>query len=76
MIGPLDHVWGVSTTQDRVWAQVSGLPPSKAGKRLFVVFQAAIDESFEEKGVFVLGGCIATAEAWIRDAAKGLSGGE
>ncbi|HEY3487671.1 MAG TPA: DUF3800 domain-containing protein [Gammaproteobacteria bacterium] len=27
--------------------------------------QAYIDESFEENGVFVLGGCIATAESWV-----------
>jgi hypothetical protein len=58
------HVWGASRAADRIWAQVSGLPPEKARKRIFVVLQAFIDDSFEEDGVFVLGGYISTAEAW------------
>jgi hypothetical protein len=64
MTGPLEHVWGVSAAKDRVWAQVSGLPPSKAGKRLFLVLQAFVDYSYNPNGVFVLAGYIASAEAW------------
>jgi hypothetical protein len=64
MLSILDHRWGLSAAQDRVWAQVSGLAPSKAGKRLFMVLQAFIDESIDEGATFVLGGCISTAESW------------
>lgn len=66
MTSPLNHVWGVSPAQDRVWAQVSGLAPNKAGARLFLVLQAYIDDSYNQDGVFVLGGHIASAEAWAR----------
>ncbi len=59
----LQHVWGQSRAADRIWAQVSGLAPSKSGERLFVVLQAFIDDS--RKGDwFALGGYIATAKAW------------
>jgi hypothetical protein len=58
------HVWGVSPAADRVWSQVSGLAPNKARERLFVVLQAFIDDSYKPDGVFVLGGYIASAEAW------------
>lgn len=61
---PLTPEWGVSAAQDRVWAEVSGPSPQQAGERLFVVLQAFIDESYDKDGVFVLGGYIATAEAW------------
>jgi hypothetical protein len=65
MSGILDHVWGKSHPVDRVWAQVSGLSPRKAGERLFMVLQAFIDDS--QKGDwFVLGGYIATADAWAK----------
>ena len=59
----LDHQWGVSHAQDRVWAQVTGLAPQKAVRRLILVLQAFVDESFS-KDEFVLGGHIATAEQW------------
>jgi hypothetical protein len=64
MIGILDHKWGVSPAQDRVWAQVSGVAPHKAGQRIFVILQAFIDDSYRKEGLFVLGGYIASAEAW------------
>jgi hypothetical protein len=61
----LEHVWGVSPSTDRVWAQIAGFAPStKLWERLFMVLQAAIDDSYTEGGVFVLGGYIASAEAW------------
>jgi hypothetical protein len=64
MMGILDHVWGVSKAQDRVWAQVSGLRPSCAHRRLLVALQAFIDDSTDEGGTFVLAGHIASAEVW------------
>jgi hypothetical protein len=57
-------MWGKSAAQDRVWAQMSGLAPSRAGKRLFVVLQAFIDDSYTSDGVYVLAGYISSAEAW------------
>ena len=63
MSGILEHTWGKSRAVDRVWAQVSGLAPAKAGRRLFMVLQAFIDESGKDDW-FVLGGYIASAEAW------------
>ena len=60
----LDHVWGVSPAQDRVWAQVSGLSPHLADHRLFMVLQAFIDDSYTRNGIFALGGYVATAENW------------
>ena len=56
--------WGQSRAADRVRAQVSGLRPSKAASRLFMVMQAYIDESVDQDGTFVLGGYLASAEAW------------
>jgi hypothetical protein len=65
MIGILGHRWGVYRAQDRVWAQVRGISPRQgAGRRLFMVLQAFIDESYGGTGVLVLGGYVATAEAW------------
>jgi hypothetical protein len=69
MIGILDHKWGVSAAQDRVWAQVSGISPRLSGRRLFMVLQAFMDDSYTENGVFVLGGYIASAQAWADFAA-------
>jgi hypothetical protein len=63
MMPILDHIWGVSAAQDRVWAQVSGLPPKKADARRLLALQAFIDESFSPH-VFVLAGYIASAETW------------
>jgi len=64
MSGILQHIWGKSRAVDRVWAQVSGLAPDKAGRRLFLVLQAFIDDSYKADGIFVLAGYIATAESW------------
>jgi len=58
-----NHVWGVSLAADRVWSQVSGVRPSLAGRRLIMVMQAFIDESFDDDW-FVLGGFVSTAERW------------
>src|SRR5260221_5959217 len=64
----LDHAWGISPGADRVWAQIAGIAPStKPWERLFVVlteFQAFMDESYENDGVFVMAGYVATAAAW------------
>ena len=62
----LSHQWGRSQPQDRVWAQVVGLPPSRAHKRLLMVFQAFIDDSYKPEGVYALAGHIASAEVWGR----------
>lgn len=61
----LNHKWGISHAQDRVWAQVAGIAPSRAVRCIFVVlnFQAFVDESYTRKE-FVLGGHIATVENW------------
>jgi hypothetical protein len=53
----------VSKAADRVWSQVSGLGPRKAANRLLMVWQAYLDESFDD-GLFVLSGYLATAESW------------
>ena len=61
----LDHVWGISSAQDRVWVQIAGMAPStKPWERLFMVFQTYIDDSWTEDGVFVLAGYVASVEAW------------
>ena len=65
MISISEHVWGVSPAQDRVWALVCGLRPSEAGKRIYVTLRAFIDESIDNDGTLVLGGCIASAESWV-----------
>lgn len=61
----LNHVWGKSPAADRVWAQVTGLAPSRVAGRLLmsVSFQAFIDESVS-RHEFVLAGHIATPEQW------------
>lgn len=60
----LDHLWGASPAADRVWAQVAGLRPSIAGARLFMNLQAYVDDSYDQGGFFVLGGCISPAKDW------------
>ena len=62
----LRHVWGNSLAQDRVWAQVTGLSPRKAVTRVLMVLQAFIDDSYNENGVFVLAGFVASAEVWSK----------
>jgi hypothetical protein len=60
----LAHTWGVSSGADRVWAQIAGMAPSsRPWERLFVVFQAFIDESYDAN-CFAFAGYIATAEQW------------
>src|SRR5579872_3272072 len=60
----LDHKWGVSAGADRVWAQIAGRAPSaEPWKRIFMVLQAFVDESYDAD-VFALAGYIASAEAW------------
>lgn len=66
----LDHIWGKSPAADRVWAQVSGLSPSNAGKRLLMVWQAYVDDSLGTDGTFVLAGHVATAENWASFSAE------
>ncbi len=70
MNGMLDHVWGKSPAADRVWAQVSGIAPSRSAKRPLMVLQAFCDESMSCNGYFVIAGFIATAEAWADFARK------
>src|SRR5689334_2240194 len=60
----LAHTWGVSSGADRVWTQIAGMAPSgRPWERLFVVFQAFIDESYDAD-CFAFAGYIATAEQW------------
>ena len=65
-----EHVWGISPGGDRIWAQVSGLAPGRASRRVFVVLQAFIDESEGQDGTFAIGGHVASAEAWSKLAAE------
>lgn len=58
-----EHVWGESVAADRVWEQVNGLRPSKAGSRKLMVWQAYIDESIDDE-VLVLAGYFASAKVW------------
>ena len=62
-----NHVWGRSAAQDRVWAQVACMGPTRAVRRLIMSlnFQAFMDES-ESSYEFVLGGYIQTAEVWAQ----------
>lgn len=61
----LEHVWGNSAAQDRVWAQVAGMGPARAIRRLLMAleFQAFMDES-QSTEEFILGGYIQTAKVW------------
>src|ERR1700682_5108739 len=61
----LDHAWGISPAQDRVWAQVTGLAPGAAVRRLLMPlnFQGFLDDSTSTEE-FILAGHIAPAEAW------------
>lgn len=63
----LDHLWGVSPAEDRIWAQICGRAPStKPWERRFMMLQAYIDESASNDAVFVIAGYVATAEAWAK----------
>lgn len=61
----LEHIWGKSAGADRVWSHVTGLSPSKSGNRLLMVWQAFMDESFDDE-FFVLAGYVSTAEHWAK----------
>lgn len=52
----------------RIWAEVSGIPSDKRGRRLLMVLQAFIDDSGSapNQGICVLGGFIAPAERWAQ----------
>jgi hypothetical protein len=51
--------------------QIAGIAPSSGPwERLFMVFQAYIDDSYTENGTFVLGGYVATAETWATFSAE------
>lgn len=56
-----------SRSADRVRAEVSGVPPGKWERRLFMVLQAAIDDSGNEPNqqLYVLAGYLSSAEKWI-----------
>ena len=67
MLSILDHAWGKSSAQDLVWAEVCGLPPLKAARRVLVMLQAYIDDSIDDgKGIWVLAGYIADASEWAQ----------
>lgn len=68
----LRHVWGESAAADQVWEQVTGMRPALAVAQPIMVLQAFMDDSRSGRGngIFVLGGCIARAEAWAQFAAK------
>src|SRR5205085_9517044 len=63
-----DHKWGVSRFADRVWAHVTGLPPSVAERRLLMPIQCFVDDSYkmDGRGPYVLGAAVATAENWAK----------
>lgn len=64
------YCWGASAASDRVMAQISGLRQSEAVGRLFMVFQAFIDESMSQEGVHVLAGYFSTADEWAKFSAR------
>ena len=66
----LDHRWGAAPAADRIWAQVSGLAPRHAHRRLLMILQAFIDDSYVANGCFVLAGYIAEAGSWAKFAAE------
>ena len=70
MTGIIDHLWGLSHAADKVWADVVGVRPSRAGSRVIIVFQAYIDESVQKDGVYVLAGYVATIEKWANFSAE------
>jgi hypothetical protein len=61
----LEHIWGISPYQDRVWGQVTGMAPGAAVRHALMVlsYQAFLDESFGNDE-YVLAGHIASAAKW------------
>jgi hypothetical protein len=67
----LDHVWGISHAEDRIWAEVAGIAPStRPWERLLMIWQAYIDDSETNQATSVLAGYIATAEVWANFTTK------
>lgn len=66
--GILDHVWGVSREQDLVWAEVAGMDPERADRKLLMLWRGFFDES-EKDGWFVLAGYLAKVPDWAAFAA-------
>src|SRR5579863_6314358 len=63
----LDREWGVSSGADRVLAKIVGIAPSsQPWKRIFVILQAYMDESYNEGGTFVMAGYVANVDAWAK----------
>jgi hypothetical protein len=58
----------MARASEQIWALVSGLPSRERGHRLFMVFQAFIDDSGSEpqSPIFVLGGFIASHDQWAK----------
>lgn len=66
----LEHVWGHSPATDRVWEQVTGMPPSRAVRQVLMALQAFIDDSSGQNGTYVIGGYVASAESWAKFATE------
>lgn len=63
----LDHKWGLSPAQDRVWGLVSAYAPSSSWKRLLMVLEAYMDESIGvDDGTLTLAGHVASVEQWAK----------
>lgn len=61
----LAHRWGLSKSEDRIWAEICGRAPgTRPWKRAFMAIQAYFDDSGSDGGVHVIAGYMATAEAW------------
>jgi hypothetical protein len=61
----LDHIWGISAAQDRIWATITGVAPSRTPwDRPFIVLQAFLDESYTDGSSFALAGYVSTAANW------------
>src|SRR4051812_6139414 len=55
----------ISRTRERVLTLLSGVSRERRGKRIFMVFQAYVDNSWD-KHTHVLAGCIATVDDWLQ----------
>jgi hypothetical protein len=65
MTSILDHDWGRSQAEDKVWGEILGIASSdRPWERRFVVLRAYIDDSYKQGGPFVLGGYVAHVDAW------------
>jgi hypothetical protein len=68
----LDHKWGQSRAEDRIWARVAAMAPGVAAGRLLMAlsYQGFFDDSTGPSGEFILAGHIAPAEAWAQFAKR------